>query len=121
MMAMISAIRNPRLWVREGRVWESRSVAGNGLPDSGCSVFRLADSAGGLCVVVCSIPLLIAFQILPDPLFGIANGVGQLYFREIMSIKTLDVILMGRGHCFLRLHNFQIVCHAGSETILRLC
>src|ERR1051326_5609802 len=65
--------------------------------------------------------LLIAFQILPDPLFGIADGVGQFYFREIMSIKTLDVILMGRGHCFLRLDNFQVICNARAETVLRLC
>ena len=64
--------------------------------------------------------LLIAFQISPDALFGIADGIRQFDFCEIMSVKTLNVTFVGAGDGFLRLHNFQIIRHAGSKSVLRL-
>ncbi len=87
--------------------------------------FRLIDwrafsaLAGGLCVRLFH-TLLIAFQISPDALFGIADGVRQFDLREIMSIKTLNITLVGAGNRFLRLHNLQIIGNAGGKSILRL-
>ena len=75
MMAMATAIRKPELWVREGRVCKSSSVAGSGFVLlGGRSGAALSTVAGGLCVV-CSIRLLIAFQISLHAVFRIANGV----------------------------------------------
>src|SRR5215469_15847373 len=64
--------------------------------------------------------LLNAFQISPDALFGITDGVRQFYFGQIMSIKTLDITFVRGSDCFLRLHNLEIVGYARSKTILGL-
>src|SRR6516164_6418405 len=104
MAAMTTAMRNPGFSAREGRVWKSLSVAGNGLfADSGLSATESVFE--GACVV-CSIRLLIAFQIKPDTVFGVADGIGQFDFGEIMSIKTLDITFVSRGNRFLSLHDF---------------
>ncbi len=65
--------------------------------------------------------LLIAFQISLDALFGIADGVRQFNFCEIVGVKTLNITLVRAGHGFLRLHNLQIIRDSGSEAVLRLC
>jgi hypothetical protein len=62
--------------------------------------------------------LLIAFQIAPDALFGIADGVGQFDFREIMSIKALNKALVCSGNGLLGLYDFQIIRNSGGEAIL---
>ena len=63
---------------------------------------------------------MIAFQVLPDALLGIADGVGQFYFREIMSIKAFDVILVSGGHRLLGLDDFKIIRDSSGETVPRL-
>ena len=75
---------------------------------------------GGLCVV-CSIRLLIAFQILFHALLRIADGVRQFDLRKIVGIKTLNVAFVSAGNCLLRLHDFQIIGYPGGEAILGLC
>ncbi len=120
MTAITTPIRKPELWVREGRVWKSSSVEGNGLVLlAGFSTSVFSALAGGLCVV-CSIRLLIAFQISFDALFRVADGVRQFDLRKIVGIKTLNITLVSAGHGFLRLHDFQVVGHSGGEAILRL-
>src|SRR5215472_7361762 len=109
-------MRKPGLEAREGRVWKSRSVDGSGL----CGDSGFSGTAGGVCVVLCSMELLIAFQISLNALFGIANGVSQFDFREIMSIKTLNIAFVRVGNGLLRLHHFEVVGHASRETVLRL-
>ncbi len=53
-------------------------------------------------------------------MLGIADGISQFDFREIVSIKTFDVVLVGAGDGLLRLHDFQIICHSGGKAVLRL-
>src|SRR5262245_726533 len=89
-----TAIRKPGLEAREGRAWKSRSVDGSGL----CGDSGFSGAAGGVCVVLCSIWLLMAFQISLYALFGIANRVSQFDFREIMSIKTLNISFVRVGN-----------------------
>src|ERR1700722_4824301 len=120
MIAMTTAMRKPELCVREGRVWKSLSVAGNGFVlFAGFSVSARLPGVGGLWVV-CSIRLLIAFQILFDALFGVADGVRQFHLRKIVEIETLNITLVSAGDGFLRLYHFQIVGYPGGEAILRL-
>src|SRR5579864_6337415 len=109
-------MRKPGLEAREGRVWKSRSVDGSGL----CGDSGFSGAAGGVCVVVGSIWLLMAFQISLYALFGIANRVSQFDFREIMSIKTLNITFVSVGDGLLGLHDFQVVSDACRETVLRL-
>jgi hypothetical protein len=105
-MAIATAILKPELCVREGRLRKSSSVAGSGFGLlGGRSVAVFSTFAGGLCVV-CSIRLLIAFQILFDALFRVADGVRQFDFRKIVEIKALNVTLMSAGDGLLRLHYF---------------
>src|SRR6202790_520322 len=119
MMAMTTPIRKPELCVRDRRGRKSSSVAGKGFVlFSGVST-SFSPLAGGLCVV-CSIQLLIAFQILFDATLRVADSVGQFDFREVVGIKTLNVTLVSAGKRLLRLHYFQIVGHPGGKTILRL-
>src|SRR6202049_2763922 len=120
MIAMTTAMRKPELCVRDRRVRKSSSVAGKGLVlFSGVSTSAFSPLAGGLCVV-CSIQLLIAFQILFDAMLRVADSVGQFDFREVVGVKTLNVTFMSAGNRLLRLHHFQIVGDPCGETILRL-
>src|ERR1700747_1238287 len=115
MSAMTTAMRKPGLWVRDGRARKSLSVAGKGLlADSGFSDTG-GFAVGGAACVVCSIRLMIAFQILPDASFGVADGVGQFDFCQVMSIKTLNIAFMRRGNGFLRLHDFEIIGNSSAE------
>ena len=105
MIAITTPMRNPELCVREGREWKSSSVAGKGLMLlAGRSAAGFSALLGGLCVV-CSIQLLIAFQILFDALFRVADGISQLHLRKIVEIKTLNVALVSGGNSLLRLHH----------------
>ena len=70
--------------------------------------------------MVCSIRLLIAFQISLDAVFRVADGVRQFNLREIVKIKTLNITLMGAGNSFLRLYDLEIVGDSGGEAVLRL-
>ena len=53
-------------------------------------------------------------------MLGIADGVRQFDFREIMSVKTLNKTLVGSGDGFLRLHHFQVVSNSRGEPVLGL-
>src|ERR1700726_3909823 len=120
MIAITTPMRNPELCVREGREGKSSSVAGNGLMLlAGRSAAGFSALLGGLCVV-CSIRLLIAFQILFHALFRVADGISQLHLGKIVEIKTLNVALVSGGNSLLRLHHFQIVSNARGETNLGL-
>src|SRR5205807_3538799 len=64
--------------------------------------------------------LLSAFQKSFDALFGSPDGIRQFDFRQIVGVETLNVTLVRAGDSFLRLHDFEVVGHAGTETVLRL-
>src|SRR6266567_8953946 len=119
MIATTTPIRNPELCVRERLRRKSSSVAGRGFPPVSVRSPLFATSGGGLCVV-CSIRLLIAFQILFDAVFRVANGMRQFDFRQVMEIKTLNIAFVSAGHSLLRLHHFEVVGHSCAEAILRL-
>src|SRR5579864_2983244 len=93
---MTTPIRKPELWVRGRVLRKSSSVAGSGwVLDEGFSASAFSAStfpprAGGLCVV-CSIQLLIAFQILFDAMFSVADRICQFDLRKIVVIKTLNI------------------------------
>ena len=64
--------------------------------------------------------LVLAFQISFYSLFGISDGIRELYFCQVVSVEALNITVVGGGDGLLRLNHFEVVGNAGAETIARL-
>src|SRR6476620_5839084 len=59
-------------------------------------------------------------QQIRDALFGIARGSRQSKLGYVVRVQARDVVLLGRGNRFLRLHDFYGIRDAGAEPVPRL-